>query len=575
MSTEHVLFVTAIMMAVTAAALGLAQRLNLGSIAGLLLVGILLGPHSPVPLFTNHVGDFEAFGAVGVILLLFMIGLDTQPRRLWLLRKLVLGFGSLEYVACVTLTTTLLFVVSRINWQSALVLGLGLSMSSSAVPLPLLQLRGESDSPHGRLTLAADVLQSLVLVGVMLVVPLLGPNAAHLSPLHRQLQLVEALFALVAVWVLGRGLMPVALSAVSRGGGTRAFTLAVLAGVFAAAWVMGSVGASMALGAFLLGVLLSTSSFATQIKAAVVPARQILLGVFFIAVGMGIDLKQAAALRGEILFYLPVVLVIKLAAIYLSARVFRVGSRTALLTGLLLMPLDEVGYVIFAQADASGLLSAKAHTLALLSISFSFVVSPLLIELGLRRAARDRARRERASVESVIRPSARGCVVVFGYGGLGRTLCALFEQAQVGYVCFDPDPNRVKGGCQAHHDVLYGNLADEELIEVADLAEARLIAVTLPDVTQTREVLMALRARAPAVPVWTAVQQLAERDVLRGLGVGRVLALAPEGAIVFTRAILESIAVDSERARAILGTLSANDYEALRDPELATARVTP
>ena len=404
MTTDQVLFAAAVMMAVTAAALGVARRLNLGSIAGLLLVGIILGPHSPLPLFTSHVGDFEAFGEIGVILLLFMIGLDTQPRRLWSLRTLVLGFGSIEYLACAALAATLVLATSKINWQSALVLGLGLGMSSSAVPLPILQLRGQSDSPHGRLTLAADVLQSLVLVAVMIAVPLLGPSAAPAGRPPRQFRLLEALLALGAVWALGRVLLPVALSTVVRGAGTRAFTLAVLAGVFAAAWIMGSVGASMALGAFLMGVLLSTSSFAPDIKAAVIPARQILLGIFFVAVGMAIDLKQAAAFRGELLFYLPAVLIVKLGAVYVSARLFKVEPRTALLAGLLLMPLDEVGYVIFAQADASGLLSAKAHTLALLCISFSFVVSPLLIELGLRRASREQAPRVEA-VRSSGRPA--------------------------------------------------------------------------------------------------------------------------------------------------------------------------
>ena len=575
MTTDQVLFAAAIMMAVTAAALGLARRLNLGSIAGLLLVGIILGPHSPLPLFTRHVEDFEAIGEVGVILLLFMIGLDTQPRRLWSLRTMVFGFGSVAYVACVALTVALILETSAINSHSAVVLGLGLAMSSSAVPLPMLQLRGESDSPHGRMTLAADVLQSLVLVAVMIAVPLLGQSAEGAQPVLGAVRLLDALIALAAVWALGRWVLPMALSAVARGAAARVFTLAVLAGVFAAAWIMGHAGASMALGAFIMGVLLSTSSFAAQIKAAVMPARHLLLGVFFVAVGMAIDLKEAAAFRAELLFYLPAVLIVKLVGVYASARIFRAAPRTALLAGLLLMPLDEVGYVIFASAAASGLLSSKAHTLALLCISFSFVVSPLIIDLGLRSADRVRDRQGRAAVRSSDPSAARGRVIVVGYSELGHALCAVLEAAQVGYACFDTDPRRIIAARRLHYNVQYGDLADAALIEVAAVAQARLIVVTLEDLTRVREVLMALKARAPQAPVLTAVEHLAERDALLALGAGRVLALAPEGALAFTRAMFEVLAVDRERVATILGAVSANDYSVLRATGFAATVTHP
>jgi len=402
-------------------------------------------------------------------------------------------------------------------------------------------------------------------------VPLLGSNAGQTGAPARQFRLVEALLALAAVGVLGRGLLPALLSGVARGAATRAFTLVVLAGVFAAAWIMGRAGASMALGAFLMGVLLSTSSFAAQIKAAVMPARHLLLGTFFVAVGMGIDLKEAAAFRSELLFYLPAVLLLKLGAIYASARIFRVESGTALLAGLLLMPLDEVGYVIFAEAAASGLLSARAHTLALLSISFSFVVSPLIIDLALRRAARERARRGREAARESDLPLPRDGVIVIGYSELGRALCAVLEQAGVGYACFDTDPDRVQAARRLRHRVQYGELADVELIEAAGIATARLVVVSLDEFAQTRAVLAALKARAPKVPILTAVQYLDERDALRTFGASRVLALAPEGAVVFARAVLEFLLVERERIHAILGTVCANDYAALRGTQLVGA----
>ena len=185
---------------------------------------------------------------------------------------------------------------------------------------------------------------------------------------------------------MGHVLLPYALRSIARNGASGAFALVVLSGVCWAAWIMQKAGVSMALGAFLMGVLLSTSVYSKEVKAAVTPARRVLLGVFFVAVGMAIDLKEAAAFRAELLFYVTVVLFLKFAVVYWISRAFRVNRYAALLSGLLLMPLDEIGYVIFASAHAHRLLTERAYALALLSISGSFLVSPIAIQLGFRLA---------------------------------------------------------------------------------------------------------------------------------------------------------------------------------------------
>jgi glutathione-regulated potassium-efflux system protein KefB len=303
------------------------------------------------------------------------------------MRRLVFGFGSVEYLACVGAIAGFFGVVTaaRINWQSGLVIGLGFAMSSDAIALPILEVRNEIASPHGRLTIAADIFQSLMLIPVLAVIPLLG-NVTQLDGNLHKPGIWEVLAALVAVLLLGRVILPYWLGLILRVADRGAFTLAVFACVFAAAWVMQRVGISMALGAFMMGVLLSTSAFSNEVKAAVTPARQWLLGVFFVAVGMAIDLKEVASFREELLLYVTAVLLIKVGLIYAAARTFKFDPRAALLGGLLLMPLDEIGYVIFASAQAQGLLSVRGHALALSAISFSFLVSPIAINFGLRLA---------------------------------------------------------------------------------------------------------------------------------------------------------------------------------------------
>jgi glutathione-regulated potassium-efflux system ancillary protein KefC len=385
MTTEQLLFAAAVLLAATALAVGLARRLNLGSIAALLAVGMLLGPHSPVSLF-SHVSDLQAIGEIGVMLLLFLVGLETQPRNLWSMRRAVLGFGNVEFFSTSAAIAGFLLAVSHVNWQSALVIGLGLALSSSAIPLPILEARHETASAYGRITIGADIFQTLIVIPILAVIPLLG-NMSHAGGTSlTAVSVLQVLAALAGVYVLGRVLLPRWLGLIPSEAGGATFTLVVLAGVFAAAWVMEKVGVSMALGAFMMGTLLSTSAFATQVKAAVNPAREVLLGVFFVAVGMAIDLKEAATFRAELLFYLPTILLLKVAVVYGAARAFSVEPRAAFLGALLLMPLDEIGYVIFASANAHGLLSARGHTLALLAISCSFLVSPIVINLGLRFA---------------------------------------------------------------------------------------------------------------------------------------------------------------------------------------------
>src|ERR1700738_723967 len=210
MTTDQLLFAAAMMMPVTAVAIGLAKRLNLGSIAALLCVGMLLGPHSPLPLLTGHVSDLESLGEIGVMLLLFVMGLDTQPSRLWSMRSLVFGFGSLEYLAASIALAGFVLAVSRVNWQSACVIGLGLAMSSSAVALPMLQARDEAASRHGQVTVAADVLQSLMVIPVLALIPVLGQASVGDTGGVNPVGVLQVLAALAGVFVLGRILLPFA-----------------------------------------------------------------------------------------------------------------------------------------------------------------------------------------------------------------------------------------------------------------------------------------------------------------------------------------------------------------------------
>ena len=558
------MFAAAVMMLATALAVGLAKKLNLGSIVALLVVGMVLGPHSPLPLFTGHIEQLQAVGEIGVMLLLFVVGLDVQPKSLWSMRRLVFGLGPAQYLLTTAAIMALLVWVTGLNWQTALVVGLGLAMSSSAVLYPILQERADEASLQGRATMAVDIFQSFMVIPVLALIPILGVGHAGNGSIPTVDKALVVCAAVAAVYVLGRYLLPRALVLTARNLGSGAFALIVLAGVLGAGWLMDKVGISMALGAFMIGVLLSTTVFAQQIKAAATPAKRVLLGLFFIAIGMAIDLKEVVALGGSLLFYLPVLLSIKFGILFVLALGFRLGVRAAFLTGLLLMPFDEIAYVIFASAKTNGLLNARSYTIGLTVISLSFVVSPLLINLAYKLSARFERGPKPDPAFAATTVSMRDRVVIVGYSYVGRAICLMLEWAQIPYICFETDLARVAEARRWKHNVHYGDASDPTMMGVLALARARSVIVTTTIYDSTKRVIGNLRQFYPSVPVMTAVQYLAQREELRQMGATQVEALAPEGTLSFGRSILDSLSVSEGQAAAIISALKADDYAVLR-----------
>ena len=566
MNASELLFAAAVMMAATAFAVGVAKKLNLGSIVALLAVGMALGPHSPMPLLKAGVHEMQTVGEIGVTLLLFAIGLGIQPSRLWSMRRLVFGLGAAQYL--LTTAAILVFLITvagaaGVRWQSALVVSLGLAMSSAAIYFPILLERGETATVHGQAVVAIDIFQSFMVIPVLALIPLLSAGSAHGGEMPDRQTVLQVVAALAGVFVLGRFILPRALALTARSLGPSGFSVTVLAAVFFAGWWMEMVGISMALGAFMIGVLLSTSSYAQQIEAAAAPARRMLLALFFIAIGMAIDLKELVELKFDLLLYLPALLLIKWAIVFPLALRFRLGLRSAILVALLIMPFDEIAYVILASAGANGLITSREQTVGLSVLSLSFVVSPLLINLGYRLT--DRLKRMGApSVQPATMAITENALVVAGYGPVGRAICIVLERAHIPYSAFTLDLACLAEGQRMNHNVHYGDLADPTLMSAVAIARARMVIVTSGDYDSTKRLLGNLRHFYPEVPVMTAVRYLAQRDELRQMGFADVVALAPEGALSFGRSILDRLGIAARQGEAIIGSLKSDDYADLR-----------
>jgi CPA2 family monovalent cation:H+ antiporter-2 len=278
---------------------------------------------------------------------------------------------------------------------------------------------------------------------------------------------------------------------------------------------------------------------------------------------MAIDLKQVVALESELLLYLPALLLIKFVVIFVFARLFRLGSRPAFLTGLLSMPFDEIAYVILASANANGLLNGRYYTIGLLAVSLSFVVSPLLISLGYKLIERLSLRQMQGGPADRTAVT-EGSVVVAGAGYTGRAICRMLERAHVSYTAFELDPEYLAKAKQAKHNVHYGDITDPTMMDAVAIARARLVIVTMSVYDATKRMIGNLRQFYPHVPVLTAVQYLAQRDELQQMGATHVVALAPEGMLSFGHSVLDRLGVAVTQSEAIITSLRSKDYAALR-----------
>jgi glutathione-regulated potassium-efflux system ancillary protein KefC len=564
MTTDHIMSVSAVIITATVIAGGVAHKLKLGSTVALLTVGMALGPHAPTPLFTGHVDELQAVGQVGVVLLLFLVGLDSQPQRLLSMRRLIFGLGTAQYLLTTGVITGLLIAVTPLPWQTALLVGLGLAMSSDAVGISSVEERGDSTSAHGQAVLAVVINQNFMAILVLAAVPILAAGPAPQIPTPTLDKALAVIAAVATVYVLGRYGLPRALTWAARKRGFEVFMLIIIAAVFAAAWVMDTVGVSSALGSLMIGMTLSTSVFAEQIKAAVSLTKGLLLRVFFIAIGMAINVKEVAGLGSLVLLSLPTLFLIKIVVVMVLARLFRFGLRPAILAGVLLMPFDEIGYVIFASAHGSGLLTDQAYTMGLTLISCSFILSPVLINLGYKLADRFRPELKPTLSPKELSEPIQDHVVVVGYSYVGRAVCIMLERANVPYLAFERDLERLADGRKRQHKVHYGDVTDPTMMSAVAIARARSVVVTMRDYIAIKRMIGTPRQFYPHVTVMTAVPYLFQRDELRHMGATQVVALTPEGELSFGRSLLSGLGITTDEIDMIIDSLRADDYAVLR-----------
>jgi glutathione-regulated potassium-efflux system ancillary protein KefC len=561
---SHFLLSTVWLLVAATVAVGLFNRAGLGSILGLLVAGVVVGPYSPGPVLTQNVDAVRHFTELGVGLLLFLIGTEMRPGRLWSMRREVFGLGGLQLLVTGAAIAAYALLDAS-TWRAALISGLTLALSSTALVMQLLHERGETASRHGSVAFAVLLMQDLAVVPLLALVPLLSDQGTLSTglPLWQQIGIVVGMIALVLVF--GRLVLPTALDRLTREQNREGFFLAVMLSVFISAWAMAHAGLSMALGAFLMGMLLSGSRYRYQIQAQVEPYKGLLMSLFFVAVGMSIDLGAVAEQPLRLAQHVIVIVLIKILVLTGLGFAFRLGAATAVRVGFLLCQAGEFGFVVLGAAKALGVVSSADFMIGAALISVSMMLTPPLIKLGSTLAARLEPPIGPTEPDMLMAPETTpGQVVIGGYGRVGHSVAVLLHQSGVPVVVFDKDPERVSQGRADGLPVYFGDISDPQLLAASRIEKAALVVLAVDHPRTALRAMTHLRNACPEMKVIARAKDLEGVGHLLGAGATRAFPEILESSLRLGAEALQILGVGGDDVDRLMEGVRSTRYEALR-----------
>ncbi len=528
------------------------SRLGFSPVLGYLGAGALLGPlglgsliNSFPVLFWFTVGDAKDVAGIaelGIVFLLFLIGLELSLHRLLTMRRLVFGLGGLQ----VLITTGLLaggVVYFGKSPSEAIILGASLSLSSTAIVLELLSNQERLTTNVGRASFAVLLAQDLAVIPVLMFISLLtaGPGGSVLGSLGRAL--LQAAIALGVIIVFGRVLLRPLFRMVAATRSRDLFIATALFVIIAAGVVANQAGLSMALGAFVAGLLLAETEYRKAIEATIAPFKGLLLGIFFFTVGMDIDVREL--LREPYLLAAAVVglVAVKSLLIVGLGKLFRLSWPVAVETGLLLGPGGEFAFVGIGTAAELNLIDTKLASFALAVTSVTMALTPLLSIAGRRFASRLRAAGTAPS-ELTARPNAgQKHAIVVGYGRVGKMVCTLLKEHGIPYIAADFDASTVTRDRRDGHDVYYGNAADPQFLEICGLASAAGVVITIHDRDLIDDVVEHVRAMRSDIIIVSRARDAAHARHLYQLGATDAVPETIEASLQLSEAALVGLGI--------------------------------
>lgn len=546
-----------IFLAVAGIAVPLLSRLKVSPVLGYLLIGGLIGPHGLGLL----VGDFPALShavisdiegvrglaEIGVVFLMFMIGLELSLDRLWSSRRLVFGMGSLQIVITAILIAWLATLFG-VETRSALVIGAALSLSSTAIVMQLLVNGRRQASPVGRTGFAILLMQDLAVVPILFMVGVLAVPGGQGLAAGLALALGKAALAIVIIYVAGRLLLRPVLRQVAQARNAEMFTAAVLLAAVGVSVLTAQFGLSMALGALLAGLLLAETEYRHQIEVDIEPFKGLLLGLFFMSVGMGIDWRHVVSSPLVIIAAVASLWLLKAAIIAALAMLFGRRRPVAVETALLLGQGGEFAFVILGAAASLGLIAGELEQRILIVAGVSMLLTPLVAQLAERLSRvleRWSAAREAQDSDDSFR-DCEGHVIIAGFGRVGQTLSRSLEAEGLDYVALDADAALIAKLKDKRLPVFYGDASRIEILAKAEIERAAVVVVTMNDADAASRIVTEIHRRWPMIPIHARARDPEHARRLRELGATFCTPETVEASLQLASNVLLDIGVDAE-----------------------------
>ena len=550
---------TLVYLAAAVLAVPLAKFLGLGSIIGYLGAGILIGPWG-LKLVTDP-QDMLHFAEFGVVLMLFLVGLELEPRRLWQLRKPIFGWGSVQLFGSAALMVAA-GMLAGVDWRLALVAAVGLALSSTAIGLGVLNERNLMNTTSGQSVLSVSLLQDVAAIPLLALLPLLAVTGAQASEGGGWLAAAKALGVIAAIVLGGRLLLRPALRWIASSDTPEIFTAASLLLVVATAALMQSVGLSMALGAFLAGVLLAESEYRRELETDIEPFKGLLLGLFFIAVGMSIDF---AVVIGQPLLMATVVLgflLLKFAVLWAMGRAVPLPKPERPVFMILLAQGGEFGFVVFQTAAQAGVIGAPASSFLVAAVAISMLLTPLLL-VAADRWVTPKLAAQSARTEAEISEPQNQSVIIAGSGRYGQIVARLLFANGIKPTLLDHDAESIEAFRRFGWRVFYGDATRLDLLRVAGAAKAKVLVLAIDDMEQSIKVAKLALQHFPNLRLVTRARNARHYYALRNLGVQFIERETFDSALISGRTVLENLGWQPHQARNLAMRFRRHNLEQL------------
>ena len=557
--------ITLILLATAVGVVVVFRRLNMPAILGYLLVGVVIGPNALA--LVPNTQESQYLAEFGVVFLMFSIGLEFSLPQLVSMRRLVFGLGGTQVFITLAIAMAIA-VVTGLQWQAGLILGGVLAMSSTAIISKVLSESLQLHTQHGKAIMGVLLFQDLAVIPLLVLVPALALPAGQIAA-AMALALAKAAVMLAVLLVLGQRIMRPLFHLIASQKSSELFVLAVLLVTLGLAWLTELAGLSLALGAFLAGMLISETEYRYQVEDYIKPFRDVLLGLFFVTIGMLLDFHVLLSQWVLVAIVLLGLLVLKFVIVVLLARLFGNDRAVALRCALALAPAGEFGFVLLSLAGRVNALSPETLQVVLAAMLLSMLATPLILAYAetvvLYFCASEWESRAMAIHDLAVKSmSARSHVIICGYGRSGQSLARFLEHEKIPVIALDNDPQRVRHAAAAGDSVMFGDAGRREVLTAAGLPRASAVVVSFTDTRQALMIMSHVRELRPEVPVIVRTFDDTDIEQLKQGGAAEIVAEVVEGSLMLATQTMLLLGVPLSRVLKRLRQVRGERYEFMR-----------